>query len=108
MAALIVSTMSGGSVLTADDSTFETVVDLRQAIQDRHAVRRYQQRLLLGERTLEDDVPLAALGAPAKEEEATPPGDVINTRLRGKRKKMSKPHGRQWRQLACPRILSNG
>ena len=63
MAALIVSTMGGSCVLTADDGTsFETVGDLKLAIQDGHGVRRYQQRLVLGEQTLEDDVALATLG----------------------------------------------
>ena len=41
MAALIVSTMGGSCVLTADDGTsFETVGDLKLAIQDGHGVRR--------------------------------------------------------------------
>ena len=62
MAALIVSTMGGSCVITADDGAFETVGDVKRAIQDRHGVRRYQQRLVLGEQTLEDDVALATLG----------------------------------------------
>ncbi len=64
MAALSVSTMDGSCVLTADDdATFETVGDLTLAIQDRRGVRRFQLRLVLGERILEDDVLLEALGA---------------------------------------------
>ena len=35
-------------ILTADidDTTFQTVGDLKLAIQDRHGVRRFQQRLM--------------------------------------------------------------
>ena len=66
MAALSVTTAGGGYILTADDddATFETVGDLKLAIQDRHGVRRFQQRLMLGERILEDDATLASLGVP--------------------------------------------
>ena len=66
MAALIVATLGGGCILTADndDATFETVSDLKLAIQDRHGIRRFQQRLMLGERILDDDATVAALGGP--------------------------------------------
>ena len=66
MAALIVATLGGGCILIADndDATFETVSDLKLAIQDRHGVRRFQQRLMLGERILEDDASVEALGGP--------------------------------------------
>ena len=44
MAALIAATLGGGCILTADndDAIFETVSDLKLAIQDRHGVRRFQ------------------------------------------------------------------
>jgi len=66
MTALAVTTISGDKVLAeGDGSSFETVGGLKRAIQNRHGTPRYQQRLLLGERTLEEDsVALASLGEP--------------------------------------------
>ena len=63
MAALTVSTVSGGCVLSSDDGgTFETVADLKLAIQDRLGVGRFQQRLTIGECVLDDGLPLGSLG----------------------------------------------
>ena len=64
MTALTVSTLDGSCVLTDDDATFETVGDVKLALQDRRGVHRFQLRLMLGERILEDDVTLATLGTP--------------------------------------------
>ena len=51
--AAIVSAMSGGCILAVDDGcSVETVGDLKRAIQDCRGMRRYQQRLVLGEREL--------------------------------------------------------
>ena len=59
MAALTVSTVSGSCVLSVDDGgTFDTVADLKLAIQD----RLFQQRLTIGECVLDDDLPLGSLG----------------------------------------------
>ena len=64
MTALTVSTMDGSCVLTDDDATFETVGDVKLALQDQRGVHRFQLRLMLGERILEDDLTLATLGTP--------------------------------------------
>ena len=64
MTALTVSTMDGSCVLTDDDATFETVGDVKRSIQDQRGVHRFQLRLMLGERILEDDPTLATLGTP--------------------------------------------
>ena len=72
MTALTVSTMDGSCVLTDDDATFETVGDVKLALQDQRGVHRFQLRLMLGERILEDDLTLATLGT------AQPrPGEVL-------------------------------
>ena len=55
MAALTVSTVSGSCVLSVDDGgTFDTVADLKLAIQDRLGVGRFQQRLTIGECVMDD------------------------------------------------------
>jgi hypothetical protein len=59
MTALIVSTMNGRCVCTADDGA---VGDVKRAIQNEYGLLRFQQRLVLQERVLEDGVALAALG----------------------------------------------
>ena len=64
MTALTVSTMDGSCVLTDDDATFETVGDVKRSIQDQRGVHRFQLRLMLGDRILEDALTLAALGKP--------------------------------------------
>ena len=64
MTALTVSTMDGSCVLTDDDATFETVGDVKRSIQDQRGVHRFQLRLMLGDRMLEDGLTLAALGKP--------------------------------------------
>ncbi len=62
MAALTVSTVSGSCVLSVDDGgTFDTVADLKLAIQDRLGVGRFQQRLTIGECVLDDGLPLGSL-----------------------------------------------
>ncbi len=81
MTALTVSTMSGRCVFTADGGAFETVGDVKRAIQNEHGLLRFQQRLVLQERALEDDVALSTLGQaplrcslislPYREDEAT-------------------------------------
>ena len=62
MVALNVSTMDGSCVLTDDVAKFETVGDAKLALQDQRGVHRFQQRLMLGEQILEDDLTLATLG----------------------------------------------
>lgn len=58
-----VSTMGGHCVLAEDDGAlFATVADLKVAIQDRHGVRRFQQRLMFRDETVGDDVALVTLG----------------------------------------------
>ena len=64
MTALTVSTLDGSCILTDDNAAFETVGDVKLALQDRSGVRRLQMRLMLGERMLEDGLNLAALGKP--------------------------------------------
>ncbi len=64
MTALIVSTLDGSCVLTDDDAASETVGDVKLALQDRRGVHRFQMRLVLGDRILEDGLDLAALGTP--------------------------------------------
>ena len=56
MTALTVSTMDGGCVLTDDDATFETVGDVKLALQDQRGVHRFQMRFMQGQRILEDDL----------------------------------------------------
>eukprot|EP00959_Pyramimonas_sp_CCMP1952_P338491 7088628-Pyramimonas_sp.AAC.1 len=64
MAALTVSTVSGRCVLSVDDGgTFDTVADLKLAIQDRLGVGRFQQRLTIGECVLDDGLPLGVSGS---------------------------------------------
>ena len=48
MTALTVSTLDGRCVLTDDDATFETVGDVKLALQDRRGVHRFQMRLMQG------------------------------------------------------------
>ena len=49
MTALTVSTMDGSCVLTDDDgATFETVGDLKLALQDGRGMHRFQMRLMQG------------------------------------------------------------
>ena len=64
MTALTVSTLDGSCVLTDDDATSETAGDVKLALQDRRGVHRFQMRLMLGDRILDDDLNLAALGTP--------------------------------------------
>ena len=64
MTALTVSTLDGSCILTDDNAAFETVGDVKLALQDRSGARRFQMRLMLGERMLEDGLTLAALGKP--------------------------------------------
>ena len=64
MTALTVFTLDGRCVLTDDDATSETVGDVKLALQDRRGVHRFRMRLMLGHRTLEDGLNLAALGTP--------------------------------------------
>ena len=72
MTALTVSTMDGSCILTDDNAAFETVGDVKLALQDQRGVHRFQLRLMLGERILEDDLTLATLGT------AQPrPGEVL-------------------------------
>ena len=63
---LTVSALDGSCILAADeDATFKTVHSLKLAIQDRRgAIGFFQLRLLLGDRILDDNTPLAALGSP--------------------------------------------
>ena len=49
------STMCGGCELAAVDGTLKTVGEVKQAIQDTLAVRSFQQRLMLDDKTLEED-----------------------------------------------------
>ena len=64
---LTVSTIGGECILTADeDATIETVDSLKLAIQQhqRGVHCFFQLRLILGDRILDDNTPLATLGRP--------------------------------------------
>ena len=62
---LTVSTIGGECILTVDEgATIETVDSLKLAIQQRAERGFFQLRLLLGERALDDNTPLATLGRP--------------------------------------------
>ncbi len=63
MATLTIQTLSG-SLLSVESSSIETVGGLKKAIQEQRGTNRYQQRILLWDRALEDDVALTDLGDP--------------------------------------------